>query len=124
MSRWTPERVHEAFRERFPDLGLVVLANRQPYAHEREDGGIVVRRPAGGMALALDPILRAVGGTWVAWGDGEADRDVVDENDRVEVPPEDPAYRIRRIWLTASRLMWMSYASRTSRSRSDTFVPV
>ncbi|MGH7587532.1 MAG: alpha,alpha-trehalose-phosphate synthase (UDP-forming) [Gemmatimonadota bacterium] len=100
MTDWTPERVHEAFQARFPDIGLAVVANRQPYAHERQGGEIVVQRPAGGMALALDPVLRAVGGIWVAWGDGEADRMVVDEHDRVRVPPEDPSYTIRRIWLT------------------------
>ena len=100
MSRWTADGVHEAFREHFPGVKLVVVSNRQPYAHQNENGGIVVQLPAGGLALALDPLLRAVGGTWVAWGDGDADRDVVDEHDRVRVPPEDPVYTIRRVWLS------------------------
>ncbi|MGH7572380.1 MAG: alpha,alpha-trehalose-phosphate synthase (UDP-forming) [Gemmatimonadota bacterium] len=104
MTDWTAERVHDAFRTRFPDSGLAVVANRQPYSHQRHGGEIIVERPAGGMALALDPVLQAVGGTWVAWGDGDADREVVDEHDRVRVPPEDPAYTIRRIWLTQEEI--------------------
>ena len=59
-----------------------------------------VRVPAGGLTSALDPLLQALGGTWVAWGSGEADAAVVDENDRVRVPPENPSYTLRRIWLT------------------------
>lgn len=100
MPHWTPNRVRDAFAERFPESDLVIVSNRQPYAHFHEDGEIVVRRPAGGLARALDPLLQAVGGTWVAWGHGDADRDVVDEHDRVRVPPENPAYTIRRVWLS------------------------
>lgn len=100
-SGWSPERVQQEFQAGFPDGHLMVVSNRQPYAHRRDEAGaIVVQRPAGGLAHALDPVLRAVGGTWVAWGHGEADRDVVDENDRVGVPPDDPSYTLRRLWLT------------------------
>ncbi len=101
---WTADRVHQAFREHFPDARLAVVSNRQPYAHLRQDGEVTVQRPAGGLALALDPLLHAVGGTWVAWGHGDADPDVVDEHDRVRVPPEDPAYTLRRIWLTEEEI--------------------
>lgn len=80
---------------------LVVVSNRQPYSHEyAPDGRIEVDRPVGGLSEALDQVLRRAGGTWIAWGDGEADRAVVDGNDTVAVPPDDPAYSLRRVWLT------------------------
>ena len=95
------DRLYAVFRHAFPHGPLVVVSNRQPYAHTRgEDGAVAVDRPAGGLALALDPVLQALGGTWVAWGHGDADRNVVDAHDRVRVPPENPSYQIRRVWLT------------------------
>jgi trehalose 6-phosphate synthase len=94
-------RVPAVFRRAFPEGRLVVVSNRQPYAHDRDDAGeIAVDRPAGGLVQALDPVMRALGGTWVAWGHGAADREVVDEHDRLGVPPEDPAYTLRRLWLS------------------------
>ncbi len=91
-------------RESGPSLDatadLVVVSNRQPYRHDYDDDGDVeVDRPVGGLSEALDEVLRRDGGTWVAWGDGSADRDVV-QDDRVAVPPDDPAYTLRRVWLT------------------------
>jgi trehalose 6-phosphate synthase len=80
---------------------LIVVSNREPYLHERTDGGAVVaRRTTGGVAVALDALMRDRGGTWIAHGAGSADRDVVDDHDRVMVPLDRPAYRLRRIWLT------------------------
>ncbi|MBI3558721.1 MAG: trehalose-6-phosphate synthase [Deltaproteobacteria bacterium] len=80
---------------------LVVVANREPYVHERKDGHIRVVRPASGVVSALEPIMRMCGGgIWVAHGSGSADHDVVDANDEVRVPPENPTYTIRRVWLT------------------------
>ena len=82
------------------DTGLVIVSNRQPYRHRYdESGSIAVDRPTGGLTAAIDPVLQHVGGTWVAWGDGDADRDVVDEDACVSVPPSDPAYTLSRIWL-------------------------
>ncbi|WP_049971689.1 alpha,alpha-trehalose-phosphate synthase (UDP-forming) [Haladaptatus cibarius] len=86
------------------DHELVVASNRQPYSHEREDGEIVVNRPAGGLTSALDPVVQSAGGTWVAWASGDADHDVTDENGRVGVPPEDPAYDLRRVSLTEEQV--------------------
>jgi len=82
------------------DRELVVVSNRQPYSHTTEDGDIAVDRPAGGLTAALDPVMQSAAGTWVAWGDGDADREVVGAEDTVAVPPEDPAYDLRRVWLT------------------------
>ena len=81
--------------------GLVVLSNREPWVHERQpDSSIKARPTPGGVSVALDALMRERGGVWVAHGSGSADRAVVDENNSVEVPPDAPAYRLRRIWLT------------------------
>ena len=83
-------------------LPLVVVSNREPYQHDRTDDGRIVWSPTtGGVAVALDALMRERGGVWIAHGAGGADRDVVDANDRVVVPPDDPTYPLRRIWLTA-----------------------
>jgi trehalose-6-phosphate synthase len=79
---------------------LVVIANREPYAHEyRGDGKIVVQRPASGLVTGIEPILRACGGTWIAYGGGSADRISADRSGRVAVPPEAPEYTLRRVWI-------------------------
>jgi trehalose-6-phosphate synthase len=90
------------FRELFADRRFMVVSNREPYEHRWSDevGEMEVRRPAGGLTSALDPLLQALGGMWVAWGSGEADAAAVDAANRVRVPPEDPSYTLRRVWLT------------------------
>jgi trehalose 6-phosphate synthase len=80
---------------------LVVLSNREPWVHDRgPDGAIQARPTPGGVSVALDALMRERGGVWIAHGAGSADRDVVDENSSVDVPPDAPAYRLRRLWLT------------------------
>lgn len=78
---------------------IVVVSNREPYVHRRTERGVRVARPSGGLVEALDPVMQAVGGVWVAWGSGSADRETVDAADRVEVPPDAPRYALRRVWL-------------------------
>jgi trehalose 6-phosphate synthase/phosphatase len=97
-----PEDLVQLYRTVLPGRRFIVVSNREPYEHRwaEEVGEIQVRRPAGGLTSALDPVLQALGGVWVAWGSGEADATVVDDEDSVRVPPEDPRYRLRRIWLT------------------------
>jgi trehalose 6-phosphate synthase len=97
---WTQDRLEETVRQRLGDAKLVVVANREPYIHRYEDNEIRCIRPASGLTAALDPVIRACGGVWVAHGSGNADRIVTDDQDRVAVPPEDPAYTLRRVWLS------------------------
>ena len=80
---------------------LILLSNREPYEHERQEPGeeVTIRRPAGGLVSALDPTMRRTHGVWVAWGSGAADRETADAEGRVAVPPEDPSYTLRRVWL-------------------------
>ena len=79
---------------------VILLSNREPYEHVRGPEGIEVRRPAGGVVSALDPMMQRLHGTWVAWGSGSADQETAaDEEGRIAVPPEDPKYTLRRVWL-------------------------
>jgi len=100
---WTPQALQLVVREQLHSPQIIVVSNREPYAHEFNDSGaIVVQVPASGMVTALEPVMRACSGTWVAHGSGSADRDVVDRSDRVAVPPDDPSYTLRRVWLSES----------------------
>jgi len=87
--------------KRAPARPLILISNREPFIHERQaDGGIRVQAPAGGLTSALQPVMEAAGGTWVAWGSGSADFEVTDRGDCVRVPPERPAYNLRRMRLS------------------------
>src|SRR2546430_16467771 len=78
----------------------MVVANRDPYIHIRRNEVIALWRPASGLVTAMEPIMRACSGTWIAHGGGSADREVVDQHDRLGVPPERPAYQLLRVWLS------------------------
>jgi trehalose-6-phosphate synthase len=97
---WTRESLHRLVAEKFRDYLFVVVSNREPYVHSHAYGEIHCDMPASGLTTALDPVMRACGGIWIAHGSGNADRETVDEWDRVRVPPDDPQYALRRVWLT------------------------
>jgi len=97
---WDRIALQQAVAEKIGDRKFIVVSNREPYIHVYADEGLRCITPASGMTVALDPVIRACGGIWVAAGLGEADRDVVDSRDHVAVPPEDPSYVLRRIWLS------------------------
>lgn len=82
------------------NVRLIVVSNRESIIHEEKDSNIVVLRPASGLVTAVEPIVMAMRGTWVAHGSGSADRAVVDPCDRVGVPLGRPSYQLRRVWLT------------------------
>ena len=85
-----------------PDRPLVVVSNREPYQHTHApDGSIAWSPTTGGVAIALDALMRERGGVWIAHGSGDADAEVVDDAHRVAVPPDQPDYMLRRLWLTA-----------------------
>ncbi len=97
---WKAETLRTILSGELRDDDIIVVSNREPYVHEIHEGRIEVRRPASGLVTALEPIMRACSGTWIAHGSGSADRDSVDDDGFVAVPPEKPAYRLHRIWLT------------------------
>jgi trehalose 6-phosphate synthase len=97
---WTRQVLRDLIAGRMKDYKFVVVANREPFIHRYHGDRVEVIRPASGLATAIDPIMDASGGTWIAHGSGDADRDVVDEHDRIAVPPDNPTYTLRRVWLT------------------------
>jgi trehalose-6-phosphate synthase len=99
-SIWTPERLRVYVRGRLQENPLFVVSNREPYMHVRRGKLTEVIVPASGLVTSLEPVLRACDGTWIAHGGGDADQETVDQNDRLRVPPDDPHYTLRRVWLT------------------------
>ncbi len=99
-SLWTADRLAVHVRARLQDSRLFVVSNREPYTHVRRGKEVEGKVPASGLVTALEPVLRACDGTWVAHGSGDADMEMVDAHDRLLVPPDDPRYVLRRVWLT------------------------
>jgi trehalose 6-phosphate synthase len=98
--QWTPETLRLMLAGQLPDAEIIVVSNREPYIHNRVKDDIVLQTPASGLVAAIEPVMRACGGVWIAHGSGSADRDVVDASDHVAVPPAAPAYTLRRVWLS------------------------
>jgi trehalose-6-phosphate synthase len=99
-SLWTADRLRANIQKRLNGRSLFVVSNREPYEHVRGSKGIETRVPASGLVTALEPILCACDGTWIAHGSADADRETVDAKDRLRVPPDHPRYTLRRVWLT------------------------
>ncbi|QKC96801.1 alpha,alpha-trehalose-phosphate synthase (UDP-forming) [Mesorhizobium sp. NZP2298] len=100
LVQWSPETLRHILATELPDAQVIVVSNREPYIHNREGDDIQLVVPASGLVSALEPITRACAGTWIAYGGGSADALVVDKNDRIEVPPDNPSYTLRRVWLS------------------------
>jgi trehalose 6-phosphate synthase len=97
---WSPQTLREILGREVRGAEVIVVSNREPFIHVRERGGVAIQRPASGLVTAMEPIMRACSGTWIAHGSGSADRDVVDASNRVAAPVEEPGYQLRRVWLT------------------------
>lgn len=99
-SQWTAGRLADHVRNRLGQSSLFVVSNREPYIHSHHNNSIAVTVPASGLVTAIEPILCACNGTWIAQGSGDADTETVDAHDRLKVPPEEPRYTLRRVWLS------------------------
>lgn len=97
---WDPKALKEFLSSRLSGEEILIVSNREPYIHNRKNGKIEVQLPASGLVAALEPVMRACSGVWIASGTGSADREVVDEHDRVWVPPGEESFQIRRVWVT------------------------
>jgi trehalose 6-phosphate synthase len=97
---WNKKLLRETVESRMGDYLLVAASNRQPFGHALRNGKTVCLRQPGGLVTALNPVMRAVNGVWVAAGSGPLDKQNVDENSKVAVPPEDPSYTLKRVFLT------------------------
>lgn len=97
---WSPDSLRRLLHKQLAGERIIVVSNREPYIHLKKEDRIQVHRPASGLVTAVEPVMRACSGTWIAHGSGGADRETVDSHDRVAVPPDNPEYTLRRIWLT------------------------
>jgi alpha,alpha-trehalose-phosphate synthase [UDP-forming] len=98
---WNKKALHQLVETKLRDYQFIIVANREPYVHRyTADRQIEWTTPASGMVSALDPIMRACGGVWIGQGSGDADRKTADAHGRIAVPPDNPAYTLRRLWLT------------------------
>jgi len=98
-SLWTPERLRVHVRSKLEDRPFFVVSNREPYTHTYRGKHTAVTVPASGLVTAIEPILRTCQGMWLAHGSGDADRENVDARDCLQVPPDDPQYTLKRVWL-------------------------
>jgi trehalose 6-phosphate synthase len=102
LGPWSAERLHQSLTRHLGGESVVLVANREPYLHDRAPGGgLRVVHPASGLVTALEPVMRACSGTWVAHGSGPADREASDRHGRLRVPPGEESYSLRRVWLTS-----------------------
>src|SRR3989344_1292935 len=99
-SPWTAQRLQEFIKDTAKKRPIYLVSNREPYIHSKNNNGITYSSPASGMVSALKPVMESCGGTWIALGSGDADRDVVDQNDTISVPPQEPKYTLKRVWLS------------------------
>src|SRR5215813_9918590 len=99
-TQWTAERLRVSLRSKLHDKPLFVVANREPYIHMQGAKEIETIVPASGVVTALEPVLVACDGTWIAHGSGTADKLTVDAHDHLRVPPDHPSYTLRRVWLS------------------------
>ncbi len=99
-SPWTAERLKEFIKDRLKGRTIFMVSNREPYIHTKNGGKITYFIPASGPVTAIEPVMQACGGVWIASGTGDADKLVVDSDDRIKVPPDEPKYTLKRIWLT------------------------
>jgi trehalose 6-phosphate synthase len=99
-SSWTAERLKEFIKANLKDRKIFMVSNREPYVHNKVRNEIQEPVSIGGMVTAIEPVMEACGGLWVANGMGSADRETADKDGRLQVPPDDPKYTLKRIFLT------------------------
>jgi len=103
-SPWTEDRLREFMKVYAKDRPIFVLSNREPYVHNKTKNRIQWSVPAGGVVTALEPVMEASGGTWIAHGSGNADMDVADKYGKIMVPPDEPKYTLKRVSLTQKEI--------------------
>ncbi|MFC1576711.1 trehalose-6-phosphate synthase [Candidatus Omnitrophota bacterium] len=96
---WTKETLQKALKQKLENYRFIVVSNREPYIHEYSGKKVKWVKAISGLVIALDPVLQASEGIWVAYGSGDADKDAVDKDDCVRVPPDNPKYTLKRIWM-------------------------
>ncbi|HEX7042856.1 MAG TPA: trehalose-6-phosphate synthase [Patescibacteria group bacterium] len=103
-SPWTEERLKQFTKDLLKDRKIIAVSNLEPYIHTKSGNEISYHVPASGLVTAIEPVMQACGGMWVAQGIGDADKMVVDSKDTIQVPPEEPKYTLKRVWLTGEEV--------------------
>ncbi|OGG49908.1 hypothetical protein A2763_01860 [Candidatus Kaiserbacteria bacterium RIFCSPHIGHO2_01_FULL_54_36] len=103
-SPWTAERLEEFIKAHLKDRPIFVLSNGEPYVNAKVKNGIEWRVPAGGVITAIEPVMEACGGMWIAHGSGDADKETADAEGKLRVPPDEPKYTLKRVWLTPKEI--------------------
>src|SRR3989344_8132411 len=103
-SPWTAERLKEFVKAYLKERPIFVVSNGEPYVNVKEKNKIRWIVPAGGVVTAINPVMEACGGMWIAHGSGPADKEVVDAEGKVRVPHDEPKYTLKRIWLSAREI--------------------
>jgi alpha,alpha-trehalose-phosphate synthase [UDP-forming]/trehalose-phosphatase len=98
------EKLKSFIKENLSNKTLIIVSNREPYVHRKVGASVKIEKPAGGLTSAMDEVLSTTGGTWVAWGSGNADKDCVDDKNRISVPPIRPSYTLKRVWLSPEEI--------------------
>ena len=96
---WTSSNLHELIMNRTNDYLFFVVSNRQPYIHTYNRGKITHQRGPGGVITAIEPIMQACNGTWIAYGNGTADRKVSDSQGKIKIQLENSSYTLKHVWL-------------------------
>lgn len=97
---WTKDSLINAIEKNLKSYKFIVASNREPYMHEYRGKEIKCIKTVSGVTIALDPVMQAAKGIWVAWGSGNADKDTSGENNCVKVPPDNHRYTLKRVWLS------------------------
>jgi len=97
---WTPKSLKEILNKELLGDEVIIVSNREPYIHTKKDGIVEIQHPASGVVTALEPVMKACSGTWIAHGSGNADKEFVDKYDSIMVPPGKNQYKLHRVWLT------------------------
>lgn len=108
-SPWTAERLKQFTKDLFKNRTIITVSNSEPYVHTKTGNDISYHVPATGLITAIEPVMQACGGLWIARGGGNADKLVVDESNKIQVPPDDPKYTLKRVWLTDAELEGFLY---------------
>ena len=103
-SPWTAERLKEFIKAYLKNRPIYVLTNREPYVHQKNKNKIEWGMPAGGVITAIEPIMETCGGLWIAHGSGSADKETANHDGKIRVPPEEPKYTLKRIWLSEKEI--------------------
>ncbi len=111
----TGKDVQQLVKSKIKGYKFLVVSNREPYIHMHTPDGVKIKTPAGGLTAALDPLMQACGGTWVAGGSGDADRENVDMHNRCKVPPKNPKYVLKRVWMSKEEVdrYYFGFANQT-----------